>query len=157
AFAIGADQVLTRNQFYGPQVGVALGREGEWWSLQGTLKLAAGLTHQSRNIEGAPVLVSSAASPLLVPGPLVALPSNIGRETADRVTLVPEVGIKTRLALTSWCSVTLGYRLTYWNKVLCPGDQMDRLVNVTQLPFRGPLTGPALPAPLFVHTDYFAQ
>ncbi len=157
AFAVGADQVITRNQFYGPQVGVALGGGLGRLSLEGTLKLAAGLTHQARNIEGAPVLVSTVASPLLVPGPLIALPSNVGRETADRVTLVPEVGIRSRLALTPCWSVTLGYRLIYWNKVLCPGDQMDPLVNVTQLPFHGPFTGPAQPAPLFVHTDYFAQ
>jgi len=157
AFAIGADQVITRNQFYGPQVGTTLGVEWGRCSLEYTLKLAGGLTHQVRIYEGSPLLTGSASSPLLVPGPLVVLPSNIGRETAERVTLVPEIGVKSRLNLTSWCAVTVGYNLLYWNKVLCPGDQMDGTVNVTQLPFHGPVTGALAPAPLFVHTDYFAQ
>jgi len=34
---------------------------------------------------------------------------------------------------------------------------MDPHANITQLPFHGPFTGPALPAPQFVHTDAFAQ
>jgi hypothetical protein len=156
AVATGADQVMTRNQFAGPQLGVQIGLEREKWSLTYTTKLAAGSTHQLRSIEGSPLLISTTSAPL-VPGPLIALPSNIGRETADRVTLVPEVGLQARRALTSWCSISLGYRLIYWNKVLCPGDQMSPLVNITQLPFNGPVTGPLLPSPQIVHTDYFAQ
>ena len=84
-----------------------------------------------------------------------ALRESAPRET--RVTLVPEVGLKSRLALTPWCSASLGYTLIYWNKVLCPGDQMSGLVNITQVPFHGPFSGPLLPSPQFVHTDYFAQ
>ena len=53
--------------------------------------------------------------------------------------------------------LTLGYNLLYWNKILCPGDQMDSHVNVTQLPFRGPVVGPRVPAPQFVFTDAFAH
>jgi hypothetical protein len=157
AFAIGMDENITRNQFYGPQVGETLGLTWGSFSLENTLKLAAGLTHQVRVSEGAPLIFSTASSTLLVPGPLINLPSNIGRETADRVTLVPEIDVRARLRLNSWCTATLGYKLIYWNKVLCPGDQMDPLVNVTQLPGMGPVTGPPDPKPLFVHTDYFAQ
>jgi hypothetical protein len=157
AVAVGADQVITHNQFYGPQLGARVGLEWGKWSLDYTTKLAAGLTHQVRIYEGAPLLAATEASPLLVPGPLIVLPSNIGRATAERVTLVPEIGLKSRLALNSWCTLSVGYTLIYWNKVLCPGDQMDPTVNVTQLPFHGPVTGSLAPSPLFVHTDYFAQ
>jgi hypothetical protein len=157
AIAIGADEFLTRNQFVGPDVGIVLGTAWNKLSLEYTTKLAAGLTHQSRIIEGSPLLSSTNSSPLLVPGPLLALPSNIGQETAWRVTLVPEIGLKLRWSPRDWCSLSLGYSLIYWNKVLCPGDQMDPHVNITQLPFHGPVTGPLAPMPLFVHTDYFAQ
>jgi hypothetical protein len=157
AVAFGADQFITRNQFVGPQVGTRLGLQWGRWSVEYTTLLAAGLTHQVRIIEGSPLLAATAVSPLLVPGPLLALPSNIGRETAWRVTLVPEIGLKTRVALADWCSVSLGYSLLYWNKVLCPGDQMDPHVNISQLPVHGPVTGARAPMPLFVHTDYFAQ
>jgi hypothetical protein len=157
AVATGEDQFSTHNQFAGPQVGTTVGVAWGRWSLEYTTKLAAGITHQSRDIEGSPLVATTFPSPLLVPGPLLALPSNIGHESARRVTLVPEVGLKSEVALTSWCSVSLGYSLLYWNKVLCPGDQMSPLANITQLPFHGPVTGPLQPMPLFVHTDYFAQ
>jgi hypothetical protein len=157
AFAIGQDQFSTHNQFAGPQVGTTMGLCKGGWSFELTTKLAAGITHQLRRIEGAPIVSASVASPLLVPGPLLALPSNVGRQTARRVTLVPEIEVKSQVAVTSWCSLTLGYSLLYWNKVLCPGDQMSPLVNVTQLPFRGPVVGPLDPKPQFLHTDYFAQ
>jgi hypothetical protein len=87
----------------------------------------------------------------------LALPSNIGREAADRITLVPEVGLTLHYCVTEQVTLSLGYSALYWNKVLCPGDQMDGHVNVTQLPFHGPPAGPAVPAPLFEHTDAFAQ
>lgn len=157
AVAFGADQFSTHNQFVGPQVGTTLGLGWGRWSAELTSKLAAGLTHQTRNIEGAPLLGASLLSPLLIPGPLLAEPSNVGRETARRVTLVPEIGVKSQVAVTSWCSVSLGYSLLYWNKVLCPGDQMSPLINVTQVPFRGPVQGSLDPKPQFVHTDYYAQ
>lgn len=156
-YASGTDRVVTRNQFAGPQVGASMGITWGRLSLLYTNKLAAGITHQVRGIMGSPLYSATDLSPLLVPGPLIALPSNIGSESANRVTLVPEIGLKARLALAPWCSLSLGYRLIYWNKVLCPGDQMDPLVNITQLPFHGPFTGPPNPSPLFVHTDFFAQ
>ncbi len=157
AYAVGADESVTHNQFAGPQVGAVMGLAWGNWSLLYTTKLAAGVTHQVRNLQGSPLLAATAPSPLLLPGPLFALPSNFGTESANRVTLVPEVGLKARLALTSCCSLSLGYRLIYWNKVLCPGDQMDPHVNITQLPFHGPLSGPPAPSSQFVHTDFFAQ
>jgi len=155
--AVGADQFITRNQFAGAQLGTTIGVVRGNWSLDCTTKFAAGWTHQVRIIEGSPLLASTPAAAALVPGPLAALSTNIGRETANRITLVPEIGFKSRLKLNSFCSVSLGYSLLYWNKVLCPGDQMSPLVNITQLPGRGPLVGPRNPSPLFVHTDYFAQ
>lgn len=157
ALAIGSDQFSTHNQFAGPQVGSTFGLAWNKLSVEMTTKFAAGLTHQTRNIDGSPLLFASVVNPQLLPGPLQALASNIGHERANRVTLVPELSFKSRLAVTSWCSLTLGYSLLYWNKVLCPGDQMSPLVNITQLPFQGPVSGPLDPKPQFNHTDYFAQ
>jgi hypothetical protein len=92
-----------------------------------------------------------------VPGPLLALPSNVGRLASDRITVVPEFNVRMRWQVTGHAYLTLGYNLLYWNRILCPGDQMDPHVNTTQLPFRGPATGPAAPAPQFVFTDAFAH
>jgi hypothetical protein len=156
-FAVGEDTFTTRNQFYGGQLGTRLGLGLGRWSADFQLKLAAGETHQVNVVAGQPLAARSGSSPLLLPGPLLALPSNVGRQSSDRFTLVPEIAVGVRCQLTDRLRLSLGYSALYWNKVLCPGDQMDPHVNVTQLPFHGPVRGPAVPAPLFVHTDAFAQ
>jgi hypothetical protein len=157
AFALGADRFATRNQFYGAQLGSQLCLCRGKWSLDVLTKVALGETHLASDVTGQPLLIGSALLPPLVPGPSLALPSNIGRQSSDLLTLVPEVGVTVHYDLTERVSISLGYSCLYWNRVLCPGDQMDSHVNVTQLPFRGPFTGPGAPAPLFVHTDAFAQ
>jgi hypothetical protein len=157
AFATGSDRFSTRNQFAGPEVGATHGIGCGRWSAALTTKLAAGVTRQTRNIDGVPLQPGPATSPLLVPGPLLALPSNVAHTQANRVTLVPEIAFKARFAVAPRCWLTAGYSLLYWNKVLCPGDQMSPVVNVTQLPGRGPVVGPPDPKPKFAHTDYFAQ
>ena len=155
--AFGADDFMTRNQFYGGQLGSRLGLAADQWSIEFLTKIALGETHQVSEVSGAPLLPGSASSPLLLPGPFLALPSNIGRQSADRITLVPEVAITVHYHVAEHVTVSLGYSGLYWNKVLCPGDQMDSHANITQLPFHGPFTGAKLPAPQFVHTDAFAQ
>lgn len=155
--AVGQDKFTTQNQFYGPQVGARLSASCGDWTFEGTGKLAAGLTRQEIEIAGSPLLAAAGNVNGLVPGPLLALPSNIGRQSSDRVTLVPEISFNIRYRITDQWAVSVGYGLLYWNKVLCPGDQMDSHVSITQLPGHGPLAGPAVPAPMFVHTDAFAQ
>jgi hypothetical protein len=157
AFAFGSDRFTTHNQFYGPQVGTRLGLAKDRWSLELVTKMALGETHQVSDVLGSPLLGGSVVSTMLLPGPFLALASNIGRQSADRITLVPEMALTVHYNVTESVSVSLGYSALYWNKVLCPGDQMDGHVNVTELPFHGPPTGPAAPAPQFVHTDAFAQ
>jgi hypothetical protein len=92
-----------------------------------------------------------------VPGPLLALPSNVGRMASDRIALVPELNLRVRWQVVDHLELTLGYNALYWNKILCPGDQMDAHVNTTQLPFRGPVEGARVPAHEFVFTDAFAH
>jgi hypothetical protein len=154
-YAVGSDNFTTHNQFYGPQVGLKTGIGHGPISADMQLKLGAGITHQTIDITGSPLISSDV--PGLMPGPLLAQPSNIGQRTANRVSLVPEIALKVRYEVTSYAAVSLGYNLLYWNKVLCPGDQMDPHVNITQLPGRGPVVGPLVPAPIIVHTDAFAQ
>jgi len=132
----------------------------------GAGKVVARLYDQAGGRDHAPgaqhggLAVAGHHGPVAAPGagPLVALPSNIGRETAIASPWFRRSASSSRLAVTSWCSLTLGYTLIYWNKVLCPGDQMDPQVNITQLPFpragdRHSRAGPALRSP----PDYFAQ
>ncbi|MFN4260577.1 MAG: BBP7 family outer membrane beta-barrel protein, partial [Gemmataceae bacterium] len=155
--AVGEAQFATRNQFVGGQLGSRLGVERGPWQVDLTTKLAFGETHLVSMVAGGPLLSGASVAPPLVPGPLLALPSNVGQSSSNRITVVPELNLRVRWRFLDGCYVTVGYNLLYWNKILCPGDQMDRQVNITALPFRGPLVGRPAPAPKFVFTDTFRQ
>jgi hypothetical protein len=155
--AVGEANFATRNQFIGGQIGSRFGVARGPLSLDLTTKLAFGETHLVSAVAGSPLTSGTSVLPPLVPGPLLALPSNVGRSASDRITVVPEFNLRLRWQLGDHAYLTLGYNLLYWNKILCPGDQMDSHVNTTELPFRGPVVGPAAPVPLFVFTDAFAH
>jgi hypothetical protein len=154
--AIGEANFATRNQFIGGQMGGRFGVVRGNLGVDLTTKLAFGETHLVSDVAGSP-LPGASALPPLVPGPLLALPSNIGQLSSYRITVVPEVNLRLRWQVTQCICLTLGYNVLYWNKILCPGDQMDPHVNTSQLPFRGPPTGPAAPGLQFVFTDAFAH
>jgi hypothetical protein len=155
--ASGQCNFATFNQFVGGQFGSRLGCAYGPARLDLTTKLAFGETHLVSTVAGNPLLSGASVLPPLVPGPLLALPSNIGRQSSDRVTIVPQFELSFRWQVCNCFYLTLGYYFLYWNKILCPGDQMDAHVNITQLPYHGPMTGPAVPSPQFVFTDAFAQ
>ncbi len=117
--------------------------------------MAAGDAHLVNDIAGSPLSSGSPLVPGLLPGPYLALSSNSGRQVTDRVAIVPEVALKLRYRITESLLLTLGYDLLYWNRVHCPGDQMDPVINTTQI--LGKLSGQASPTDPGVNTDFFAQ
>ncbi len=155
--ALGQANFSTRNQFVGGQVGSRLGVEWGQLRLDLTTKLALGETHLVSDVNGSTLLSGSSVLPGLLPGPFLALPSNIGRSASERITVVPEFNLSMRWQVTDSVYLRLGYDLLYWNKILCPGDQMNPHVNATALPYHGPLVGLPAPTPQFVFTDAFLQ
>jgi len=155
--AVGDANFATRNQFIGGQIGSRLGVARGPLSLDLTTKLAMGETHLVSEIAGSPLVSGASVLPPLVPGPLLALPSNVGKSESDRITVVPELNLRLRWQISDQINLTLAYNLLYWNKILCPGDQMNPHVNTTELPYRGPVVGSAAPVPQFVFTDAFAH
>ena len=88
------------------------------------------------------------------------LPSNIGRYNWDVFAVVLEFPINVGYQVTKQLRVFVGYTFLYASKVLRPGDQIDRVVNTTQIPpplAAGTLIGPARPAFHFKDTDFWAQ
>jgi hypothetical protein len=155
-----SDVFDTRNQFYGGQVGVdAELRRGRWFvGLKG--KIALGDNHESLNIQGAQTITDPAGNVQVFKGGLLALNSNIGHFTRDRFSVVPEVGITLGYQVTDYMRVTVGYNFLYWSNVLRAGDQIDRVIDETQIPNFGAIHPPAgqnRPAVLFKETDYWAQ
>ena len=156
------------NQFYGGQVGLKADYTWGAWFAQGTAKVALGVMRESIDVSGSLLTndFNNFGTPQVFAGGLFALPSNIGQHRRDRFAVVPEVGLKVGYRLTSWASVFVGYTFLYANRVVRPGDQVDRVINTTQsVTFQSPQTPPppltlqgeARPAVRFRESDFWVQ
>jgi len=151
-----ADRFDTNNNFYGGQLG---GRaEVRWrrWFLNGFAKVALGDSSQAVDIHG---LTAINGQPLASAG-LLAVASNSGHFTRDSFAVVPEVGGNLGFQFTQRIRGFVGYSFLYWTHVARPGDQVDTVVNVNQVPTSGTFGAagsPARPAFLFHGTDFYAH
>ena len=80
-----------------------------------------------------------------MPGGLLAQRTNIGDYSANNFSFVPEVGVRLGYLIAPRVALTAGYNFIYWTGVARPGEQIDPVVNPTQIP-PGTLQGPARPA-----------
>jgi len=160
------DSFTTKNQFYGGQLGSRLGVQLEHLFLDVTGKLAVGTTHQVVEVQGS--ITQAGPNPLVppglgtFPGGLFAQPSNIGRRTRDRFTVLPSLELRLSYEVAQRTRLFAGYEILSWNQVVRPGNQINHAVNLTQNAVldpngRGVLVGPAQPAPLFQRSDFWAQ
>lgn len=151
----------TRNQFYGGSIGFRGGFDLGNLTLDANTKVSIGGTHEVVNIQGNTQHINAAGAVLgTTTGGLLALSSNIGRQTGTSFGFIPEVELKLGYKLTQRLTAFVAYDFLYWNQVVRPGDQIDRVVNPTLLPSSfafGAAAGPARPAPLFNETDFWAQ
>jgi hypothetical protein len=155
------DRFATRNRFYGGQVGV----DSEWrrgpWSVDLRAKLALGGTDQRIDIRGGETITDAAGNTSSFNGGLLALSSNSGRFHKSQFSVVPEVGVTLGYQLTDTIRLYAGYNFLYWTRVVRPGDQIDRNLDVTKIPnFAPPGTAPAAtnsPSLPFKQSDFWAQ
>jgi hypothetical protein len=151
----------THNQFYGGQVGFT----SEWkygpWSLDVRGKLALGATEQQLTINGIESITAANGTTSSFNGGLLALPSNIGNHYKTHFSVVPEVGLTVGYQVTNAIRVYAGYNFLYWSNVARPGEQIDRNLDVTQIPnftIAGARpTGQPNPSVPFKQSDYWAQ
>jgi hypothetical protein len=155
-----SDAFETRNQFIGGQVGLkAEIRRGNWF-VDGKTKLAMGNTHQVLNINGSSTLIPPGGGAVTVPGGLLALSSNSGRQVNNDFGVIPEVSVNVGYQLSEGIRVFVGYDLMYWSNVVRPGDSIDRSINRSLVPtseFFGGQPLPQEPVILFRSTDFWMQ
>ncbi|HXG10886.1 MAG TPA: BBP7 family outer membrane beta-barrel protein [Gemmataceae bacterium] len=153
------DNFDTRNQFYGGQLGAETElRRGRWFvNFRG--KVALGGTHQTIDILGGQVVAAPDGTRQRFRGGLLALPSNIGHFNRDHFAVVPEVGVNLGYHFTDSLRAYVGYTFLYWSDVLRPGDQIDRVLDINQIPnfIRGPAVAQVRPVVPFRSTDFWAQ
>ncbi len=154
------DDFNTRNQFYGGQIGYRLGWTHNRWSVDWLAKVALGDTHQVVDIQGNQLITTPAGATSLFNGGLLALPSNIGSFSRDRFAVVPETDLVLGFRVTNHLKLLIGYSFLYWSSVVRPGSQIDRVIDVSQIPNSGLMATPTAqgrPAVLFKSTDFWAQ
>jgi hypothetical protein len=154
-----ADQFDTRNEFHGFNLGLRGEARRGPWVLRGLAAVAVGDNHEVVDVSGATtVTVPGAPPPVTSPGGLLALQSNIGRQSRDRVAVIPEFGAQAGYQLTAHLRAYAGYTFLYWGEVVRAGDQVDLAVNPNLLPpVTQPVSGPLRPAPRFENTSFWAQ
>jgi hypothetical protein len=148
------DEFGTRNVFNGVDFGMV--NEVRWWrlSVESLLKVAVGNMHQELDISGYSSTFDGQTTTSREGG-LLALPTNIGHFNRDRLTFIPEAGLKFGLQVTPAIRATVGYSFTYVSRVMRPGHQLDLVINPTQR--SGTLVGPARPLPVLTSADVFLQ
>ena len=80
----------------------------------------------------------------------------MGHYERDSLAAILELGIGVRRQFACGLEATFGYTFMYWSDVTRAGDQIDRDINVSQLP-PGPLVGAPRPEFSFHNTDFSAQ
>ncbi len=155
-----SDRFDTRNEFWGGQLGLDYELRRGPWSIDMRGKLGLGSTHQTVSIGGNQLLQFPNGTISVANGGALALSTNSGRFTRDRFSVVPEFGATLGYDVTDWWRLTVGYNFLYLSSVVRPGDQIDRVVDVTNIPnFQSGVrpTGLARPAPTLRDTDFWAQ
>ena len=139
------EEMSTWNEFHGGDLGLQWWTHAHGWTVEVVTKIAVGGIARTVDIGGDTLIESPGDSPVLVPGGLLALPTNIGRHHSSRFAAVPELSIKLRRQLTHHLILTVGYSLVVVDHVVRTGDQLDLVVNPTQIS-GGTLSGAARPA-----------
>jgi hypothetical protein len=149
------DGFRTGNQFYGPQAGLRALWSCDRWSLLVQGKLSMGVVHQTADVEGTTVTTAAGGGTSVFSGGLLAQPSNLGHYARDNFAVLPEAGLTVGCRLTPWLRATFGYNFLYLSSAVRQGEQINRVVDVRQLPPAPP--APAQPTFPFRATDFWAQ
>jgi hypothetical protein len=150
------DRFESKNEFNGGQVGLAGEyRSGRWYADARGL-IAFGNTHSTVTIGGATQITVPGSAPTISPGGLLALPTNIGRYSSNQFSVVPEAFGALGYQFSDGIRAFVGYTFLYWSNVRRAGDQIDLVVNPTQIP-PGTLVGAPRPTFLARDTNFWAQ
>ena len=156
----GSATASRRINFLGPQIG---GRFREQWGIltaDFTAKVALGGNHAAVGINGQSTLTSSVIPNQSLPGGLFALPSNGNGGSNTRLSAYRKWA---PISVCNSCLVfaRVGYSVLYLSSVARAGQQVNRNLDVTQIPtseFFG--LGGGNGQPVFngsSHSSYFAQ
>jgi Putative beta barrel porin-7 (BBP7) len=159
----GTDSFSTKNQFFGAQLGVKAERQFGAFDGAVVAKVALGDNYQTVSVNGSSLVVGNAFGipPGLTPGGIFAQTTNMGQQTRNQFTVVPEAQLELGYRASNGIRLFIGYDVLYLSNVVRPGNQIDTTLNFTGNPaINGPgatLTGAPRPGPLFNGSSFWAQ
>jgi hypothetical protein len=155
-----SDWIRVSNNFYGGQLGAEFNTVFGRWSLDLLGKAALGVMNETTHLSGASRFTYPDGSMTALGVGALVQPSNSGSYGQSRFAVLPEGTATVGFAVTQHIRLTIGYTFLYVSNVFRPGDQIDHVVNPSQVtamlanqqPF-----GPARPGFNFATTDFWAQ
>lgn len=152
------DTFDVRNRFHGGQVGYAMGRRAGRWDVDARASVALGVTHQELTTRGSQVRTRPGEAPQSFTGGLLAAGPNLGAFENDEFSVVPEATVNVGYMATPNLRVHVGYNFLYWSNVTRPGDQIDRVVDLSFVPNAPPVpTTVTRPLPTFTQSGFWTQ
>jgi hypothetical protein len=152
SLVLGRDHFGTGSEFYGSTLGLRGVRSARRFEFSISGSIGLGLNANEVSIFGNREQTNPGALTTQTQGFVFSEPTNIGTTKHRTFAVVPDYRLGTSYWLTSRLATEVGYSGLYWNNIVRPGDQIDRVVNPTQRG-GGSLVGDARPSPLFNRTD----
>ncbi len=157
---IEEDRFTTDNDFHGFAMGLQHQRCFGLWRLDTTFQMGLGVTNSTVTASGSTVTtvpvpgqgvdLARQNSGLLVQG------SNAGSREEDEFAVTPQIRLLLERDLPWGWDASIGYQFLYWSRVQRAGDQIDPLLNLSQLSAAG-LNGIGRPAPTGAYEDLTVQ
>lgn len=151
-----SDSFAATNRFYGGTIGARVGLTWCRFDIDAAFRLSMGVTHHVVNIGGTTTLVGGDT----ISGSSLAQASNIRRYSSSEFSVIPELTTTLGYQLTPHLRFLLGYAVLDWNRIQRAGSQIDRNLDLTQVPTSATFVpGTVGTAPVFpkTRTDFWAQ
>jgi hypothetical protein len=131
------DRFTTENNFHGGEVGFVADFYQDIFTFEVLAKIALGNIQRTTTVSGESIVT----------------PPPLGHTNHD-FAVFPEIGLNLKVALTQSTSFTAGYSLLMLNEVARSGEQIDAVINTSQIGW-GVLVGEGRPSPLFADSDFW--
>ncbi|MFO0852153.1 MAG: BBP7 family outer membrane beta-barrel protein, partial [Gemmataceae bacterium] len=156
-----ADQFDAHNRFHGGQLGLTADLTRGSVFLQASGKVALGQSVSVVQVSGQTVAISPGLPPPVTyyAGGVLAQPTNSGRWVRSGFAVLPEGMVKLGYRFADRSRFYVGYNFIYLSEAVRPGDQVDRTVDLAQVPVFG-TGGPGTtdrPSPLITRSDFWVQ
>ncbi|MCE9532656.1 MAG: BBP7 family outer membrane beta-barrel protein [Planctomycetes bacterium] len=147
------DQFRAINRFNGVSLGFDLEYARGSWFIDGQIRANIGENRRTVNINGQTIVQVPGQPPAVSVGGLLAQSSNIGAYESTSMVVIPEGSLRVGYNLTKSCRLFAGYNLIIWPKVARSAEQIDPVVNRTQIPQNGTAAQGSLRPAFFGNTS----